>query len=113
MCRETIYRWQTVAMVLLLSSIVLLGCGSPKDISETSLTNDKTGQMLFVGQTLWNGDRLYGKIIETRPSHTFENGVTEAGVLVDFSGRADMEGSPPPPLWMPARSAATMARSGR
>ncbi|HEX8550646.1 MAG TPA: hypothetical protein VF681_03730 [Abditibacteriaceae bacterium] len=99
--------------VLFLSiSSLLPGCGEPENISETSLSDSKTGQMLFVGQSLWQGDTFYGEIVQTTDSHTFTDGTVEAGVLVDFSKRKDMEGSPPAPLWLPARSAATMTRTG-
>jgi hypothetical protein len=57
-----------------------------------------------VGAKLYSPDgELWGTVVGIEDPHTFPNGVTEAGVLVDYGARM---GNPPvPPQWLPRRSA--------
>jgi len=58
---------------------------------------------LRIGSKLYAPDgTLWGTVVQTEAAHTFPNGDTEAGVLVDYGPRM---GEPFPPQWLPRRSA--------
>lgn len=93
-----------LAAGLLSGCLMLSGCGSAGEESQTSSSGSSGGSSVQVGSKLYdqNGE-LWGTVVSVSDAHTFENGVTEPGVQVDYGPRM---GNPPvPPQWLPRRSA--------
>lgn len=90
--------------VLSVNSLLLAGCSSTTDVEdgssarvESSSTSDIRG-----GSKLYNNGELWGTVVEVSDAHTFEDGTTEPGVLVDYGSRMPES---VPPQWLPLRSA--------
>jgi hypothetical protein len=78
-------------LFLILLALIPISCSKPSSgIPIGAKLYDTNGQ-------------IWGTVVDSSASHTFENGVTEPGVQVDYGPRM---GNPPvPPVWIPARSA--------
>ena len=85
-----LFNVKLLAVSLALLGALLTGCGSSSGVS--------------VGQTLFMSDgSQFGTVVEVSDSHQFENGISEPGVLVDYSPRINGVQA-----WLPTRSAEKM-----
>ncbi len=90
---KTARRYEWMGVIVLVAVIALMAV-----VLETP-----EKQSLPVGSKLYSHGELWGTVVGKSDAHTFENGVVEPGVLVDYGPRM---GNPPvPPQWLPRRSA--------
>jgi hypothetical protein len=92
-----------LALGIVITPLFCIGCGSSGSASsEGTQTVTLSG-----GQKLYRPDgQEFGTIVGGSQAHQFPNGDVEPGVMVDYGPR--IPGTPP--QWIPARSAAKMAR---